>query len=125
MLQSIDNLVLDDECPWEEFCLGGNMIGKRMQLPAAPVHDIHLSAPATITYLYYQEVKDVKNMIEVAVMAAYHNRYVRYYNLRKKHLNELADSNSCAHPSLTTTLQWNGMECPLAVPKLVGSVPQQ
>jgi hypothetical protein len=22
-------------------------------------------------------------------------------------------------------LQWNGMECPLAVPKLVGSVPQQ
>jgi hypothetical protein len=46
-----------------------------MQFPAALVCDIHFSAPATITYLYYQEVKDEKKMIKLAIMAAYHNGY--------------------------------------------------
>jgi hypothetical protein len=28
------SVVLDDQCPWEEFHLGGNVIGRRMRLPA-------------------------------------------------------------------------------------------
>jgi hypothetical protein len=61
-----------------------------MQLPAA-----HFSALATIAYLYYQEVKDKKKIIKLAVMAAYHNGYNQYYDLGKKHLDELANTNSC------------------------------
>ncbi len=98
-LGSIHNLVLDDQCPWEEFCCGGDVIRRRMRLPAAPVRDLHFSAPATITYLYYQELMDEKKTIELVLMAAYHNGYDRYYDLGKKHLAKLVDTNS--HPSLT------------------------
>jgi hypothetical protein len=93
-LGSIHDLVPDDQCPWEEFHLGGNVIGRRMRLPATLVRDIHFSAPATIAYLYHQEVKDEKKMIEMVIMAAYHNGYDHYYDLGKKHLAKLADTNS-------------------------------
>jgi hypothetical protein len=91
-LGSIHNLVLDDQCPWEEFRLGGDVIRRRMWLPAAPVQDIHFSALATIGYLYYQEVKDEKKMIELVLVAAYHNGYDRYYDLGKKYLSCLRKS---------------------------------
>ncbi len=61
----VTSVVVDDQCPWEEFCVGGDMIGRRMQLPATPV----------IAYLYYQELKDEKKTIELVLMAAYHNGY--------------------------------------------------
>jgi hypothetical protein len=32
----VTSVVLDDQCPWEEFRLGGNVIGRRMRLPATP-----------------------------------------------------------------------------------------
>ncbi len=75
------------------------MIRRRMWLPASPVRDIHFSALATIAYLYHQEVKDEKMAIEMVIMAAHHTGYNHYYDLGKKHLAKLADTNSC--PSLT------------------------
>jgi hypothetical protein len=109
---SIHDLVLDDQCPLEEFHLGSNMISRRMWLPATPVQDIHFSALATITYLSHQEVKDEKKTIEMVIMATYHNGYDHYYDLGKKHLAKLADTNS--HPSLAYyNLAWSALwQCP-------------
>lgn len=96
--RKIHNLVLDEHCPWEDVHLGSNVTGKRMRLPAAPVRDIHLSAPATIAYRHHQAVNDVKRTIEMVVVAGYHHGYDRYYDIGTKHMNELTDPNS--RPSL-------------------------
>lgn len=97
----IHKLVLEDKSPWEEYSLGGigeAITGKRMRLPAAPVRDIFLSAPATIAYLCHQQVADERRTIELVIMAAYHNGFDRFFYLGKKHLQELCDPNS--RPSL-------------------------
>jgi len=53
-LKTFPNLVLNNVCPWEEVDIGNGVQMKCMSFPATAVHDIQLSAPATIVYLHGQ-----------------------------------------------------------------------
>ncbi len=66
-----------------------------MEFPAAPVWDIHLSAPANILFLHHRLAKDVRKTVELAVGAGYHYGYHHYDMIGTKYLELLASSQ---HP---------------------------
>jgi hypothetical protein len=64
------NLVLDDFCPWEDVDIGQGVIVRHMMFPACAVHNIHLSALATVTYLFHQQTKDVRKQLNFLLLLA-------------------------------------------------------
>lgn len=89
--RNIYDLVLEDECPWVVADFGGGVTGKQMKLPAAPVRDLHLSAATTVAFRLHEQLKDVRLVIEMVVLMAYHNGYERLQHIAREHFDELID----------------------------------
>jgi hypothetical protein len=53
-------------------------MARHMQLLAAAILDIHLSASATIAYQYHQATKNERVRIAMIVIAWYQNGFNRY-----------------------------------------------
>jgi hypothetical protein len=92
--KTFPNLVLNKSCPWKKLDLGRNSgwITEYIKFPAAPVWDIHLSAPVNILFLDHGLTKDVRKTVELAVGAGYHCGYHHYYMIGIEYLELLAAS---------------------------------
>jgi hypothetical protein len=92
--KTFHNLVLEELSPWIEKDIGNGVMQKLMRFTAGPVHDIHLSAPATIVHLYHEKCQDVRKSVELAFHATYLPGFCHFYHLGWNNLDNLVAASS-------------------------------